>query len=158
MARIIVALFAGLLLGAGLTVSQMIDPAKILAFLDVAAAPSGGWDPSLALVMAGALAVTIIGYRVVLRRSHPLLAEEFHVPRRRDLDGRLLLGAALFGMGWGLVGYCPGPAIAGLTLGSGKVVAFVVAMLAGMAMYHLLFETRFGRRPESPGGTPPSGH
>ncbi len=144
MARVMVALVAGLLMGAGLTVSQMIDPAKVLAFLDVAAAPAGGWDPSLALVMAGALAVTMVGYRLVFKRERPVLAAAFQVPGRRDLDVRLLAGAALFGIGWGLVGYCPGPAIAGVTLGSGKTVAFVISMLAGMAIYRFGFEKRPG--------------
>lgn len=142
MAGAVVALFAGLLLGAGLTVSQMVNPPKVLAFLDFAAAPTGGWDPSLALVMAGALAVTVAGYRVVLRRKQPICATTFALPTRHDIDWRLLAGAALFGIGWGLVGYCPGPAIAGVTLGSGKAVAFVASMLAGMAAYHFLFEKR----------------
>jgi uncharacterized membrane protein YedE/YeeE len=144
MARVMAALVAGLLMGAGLHVSQMIDPAKVLAFLDVAAAPAGGWDPSLALVMAGALAVTMAGYRLVFKRRRPVLAVAFQVPGRRDLDIRLLAGAALFGIGWGLVGYCPGPAIAGVTLGSGKTVAFAVSMLAGMAIYRFGFEKRPG--------------
>ncbi len=142
MAGAVVALFAGLLLGAGLTVSRMVDPAKVLAFLDFAAAPSGGWDPSLALVLAGALVVALVGYRMVLRRKRPVCATSFSLPTRRGIDWRLLAGAALFGIGWGLVGYCPGPAIAGVTLGSGKAVAFVVSMLAGMAVYHFLFEKR----------------
>lgn len=144
MAQIVVALFAGALLGAGLTVSQMINPAKVLAFLDFAAAPSGGWDPSLALVLAGALMTAVAGYRLVLRRDRPMFASAFQMPTRRDIDGRLLAGAALFGIGWGLVGYCPGPAIAGVSLGSGKTVTFVAAMLAGMALYSLLFGERSG--------------
>lgn len=147
MAGVVVALFAGALLGAGLTVSRMIDPAKVLAFLDFAAAPGGGWDPSLGLVLAGALAVAIVGYRMVLRRAQPVFAAAFHLPTRRDIDGRLLAGAALFGSGWGLVGYCPGPAIAGVTLGSGKTVIFVAAMLVGMAAYHVLHELRSAPSP-----------
>ena len=142
MAGIVVALLAGLLSGAGLTVSRMIDPAKVLAFFDFAAAPSGGWDPSLALVMAGALAIAVAGYAMAARREHPLFAPAFLAPARRDIDWRLLAGAALFGIGWGLVGYCPGPAIAGVTLGSGKTVMFVASMLAGMAAYHFLLERR----------------
>ncbi len=144
MASIIVALFAGALLGAGLTVSQMINPAKVLGFLDFAAAPGGGWDPSLALVLAGALVTAIAGYQLVLRRERPVCAATFQVPTRRDIDGRLLAGAALFGIGWGLVGYCPGPAIAAMSLGSGRTIAFVGAMLAGMALYGLLFARRSG--------------
>jgi uncharacterized membrane protein YedE/YeeE len=145
MAGAVVALFAGLLLGAGLTVSQMVNPAKVLAFLDFAAAPAGGWDPSLALVMAGALLVALAGYRAASRREQPICATTFSLPTRRDIDWRLLAGAALFGIGWGLVGYCPGPAIAGVTLGSGKAAIFVASMLAGMAVYHFLTEKRSAR-------------
>lgn len=153
MARVIVALLAGTLLGGGLTVSQMINPAKVLAFLDFAAAPRGGWDPSLALVLAGALVTAMAGYRWVLRRARPVLAPAFQLPTRQDIDGRLLAGAALFGIGWGLVGYCPGPAIAAVTLGSGKTVVFVAAMLAGMALYTLLFEKR-SEQPRRPSASP----
>jgi len=139
MAKILVALFAGAIFGAGLTISQMINPAKVLAFLNVTAAPSGNWDPSLAFVMAGALVTAIAGYRVVLRRARPIFALKFKVPTRRDIDWRLVVGATVFGLGWGLVGYCPGPAFAALTLGSGKTIAFIAAMLIGMAVYHVLF-------------------
>lgn len=142
MAQIVVALFAGTIFGAGLTVSQMINPAKVLAFLDVAAAPGGGWDPSLAFVMAAALVTAIAGYRPVLRRAHPIFAPTFNLPTRRDIDWRLLVGATVFGFGWGLVGYCPGPALAALTLGSGKTIVFIAAMLIGMAIYHVLFDRR----------------
>jgi len=142
MTGVVVALFAGALLGAGLTVSQMINPAKVLAFLDFAAALSGGWDPSLALVMAGAMVTAMAGYHLALLRSHPVFSATFQLPTRRDIDWRLLVGAALFGSGWGLVGYCPGPAMTGVTLGSGKTIAFVAAMLAGMALYHVLFQQR----------------
>ncbi len=121
---------AGLVFSIGLCVSGMINPAKVLAFLDVL----GAWDPSLAFVMAGAVAVTALGYRLVLRQPHPMLAGQFHVPTRRDIDGRLLAGAAVFGAGWGLVGFCPGPAVAALSTGSTKAIAFLVAMLLGMAI------------------------
>jgi len=108
----------------------MIDPAKVLGFLDV----TGNWDPSLALVMAGALTVMTIAYRFVGRRRAPLLAENFNIPARRDIDGRIVTGAVIFGIGWGLVGFCPGPAISGLALGRYEVFVFVPAMLAGMAV------------------------
>ncbi|WP_114394546.1 DUF6691 family protein [Oleisolibacter albus] len=140
MARLISSLLAGLLFGAGLALSGMIDPAKVLGFLDVA----GDWDPSLAFVMGGALAVTLLGYRLVLRRPHPLFDAAFHLPSRRDIDARLLGGAALFGIGWGLAGYCPGPALASLGFGGRGVLTFVLAMLAGMALFRVL---EYLRRP-----------
>ena len=130
MRRELISFLAGLIFSIGLCLSGMINPAKVLAFLDV----FGAWDPSLALVMAGAVAVTALGYRLVLQRPQPLLDAAFHVPTRRDIDGRLLGGAAIFGAGWGLVGFCPGPAVAALSSGSTKSVAFFVAMLLGMAI------------------------
>jgi len=123
----------GLLFGLGLTVSQMINPAKVLNFLDLA----GQWDPSLALVMAGALAVTALGYRLVLAKEAPLFAGRFAVPTRRDVDPRLIAGSALFGIGWGLAGFCPGPAITALGLGRLDVLLFVAAMAAGMGLHRL---------------------
>ncbi len=133
-----VALVAGLLFGAGLTLSQMIDPAKVVGFLDL----FGRWDPSLALVMGGALAVTFLGYRLARAQGRPWLAPKFAKPSKRDLDPRLIGGAVLFGVGWGLAGYCPGPAVAGLALGEMPTVIFVVAMLAGMFVFHLTLEER----------------
>jgi hypothetical protein len=144
MIALVVPALAGLLFGAGLAISQMVDPAKVLAFLDVGAIPSGGWDPSLAFVMGGALAVAALGFRLAAARSRPLQAPVFHLPTRRDIDWRLASGAVLFGVGWGLVGYCPGPAIASLVYGLGDTVVFVVAMVAGMALYHLTFERGAG--------------
>jgi len=130
--RSLVSAFAsGALFGMGLTISRMVDPAKIVGFLDVA----GAWDPSLALVMAAALAVTAIFYRATLRRRAPLFAAEFHVPTTRLIDARLIGGAALFGVGWGLAGFCPGPAIASLTYGASEPALFVAAMVAGMAIW-----------------------
>jgi uncharacterized membrane protein YedE/YeeE len=123
-------LAAGLVFGLGLVVSGMIDPAKVLNFLDL----FGSWDPSLAFVMAGAVAVTLVGYRLVLRRPGPLLGDGFALPTRSDLDRRLLVGAAVFGIGWGLGGYCPGPALTALGLAATGTLVFVPAMLIGMAL------------------------
>lgn len=127
LARDAAALLAGTLFGAGLTVSQMINPRKVLAFLDLA----GDWDPSLAFTMGGALLVTAIGYRLVLRRPGPAFDEAFHVPPKRAVDGRLVTGAALFGIGWGLGGYCPGPALSAVAMGALEPWIFIVAMAAG---------------------------
>ena len=120
---------AGLLFGAGLIVSGMVDPAKVQGFLDVA----GHWDPSLAFVMAGAVTTAAIGYRLALRRPKPLLAESFGLPSNRRVEPRLVIGSAIFGIGWGLAGLCPGPAITSLGIGSPGVLVFVPAMLAGLA-------------------------
>lgn len=127
MARIFVALALGVLFGVGLTVSQMVNPAKVIGFLDV----TGHWDPSLAFVMGGALLVTLPAFALARRRSAPLLATNFAIPSRRDIDGRLLGGAVLFGVGWGLAGFCPGPALASLGLGNTATYPFVAAMIAG---------------------------
>ena len=128
MARTLAGLVGGLLFGAGLSISGMINPAKVIGFLDLA----GAWDPSLAFVMLGAVAVTAVGYRTVLCRDQPLLESTFTLPTRRDIDLPLLLGAGLFGIGWGLGGYCPGPALAGLGFGNLQTLVFVAAMLVGM--------------------------
>ena len=123
-------LLAGLLFGLGLAMSGMTDTAKVLGFLDIA----GNWDPDLAFVMGGAVLVTLVSFPLVLRRSAPLLADRFQLPARRDIDVRLLSGAALFGVGWGIYGYCPGPALSALVYGDLNTLAFVLAMLAGMAL------------------------
>lgn len=133
-AQLVIAISAGVLFGLGLAISQMINPAKVLAFLDVA----GRWDPTLAFVMFGALAVTFPAFRIVLKRSAPWLVERFSLPTRKDLDLRLIMGAALFGVGWGLVGLCPGPALTALVTGDARIVVFVAAMIAGAVMYHAL--------------------
>jgi uncharacterized protein len=122
------ALVAGLLFGAGLVVSGMTRPTKVIGFLDV----FGAWDASLMFVMMGAIAVHFIAYRVVRGQSSPLLAGSFALPTRRDIDMKLLLGAAIFGVGWGLAGFCPGPAVTSLASGSLSVFVFVAAMLAGL--------------------------
>ena len=134
MKAVFVALVAGLLFGVGLVVSRMTNPAKVLAFLDVA----GNWDPSLAFVMGGALAVAALGNWIASSRPAPLAAATFQWPASRDIDARLIGGAALFGTGWGLVGFCPGPALAALGFGPWPVVVFIVAMLAGMAAHAFL--------------------
>jgi hypothetical protein len=136
MPKILVTLFAGALFGLGLAVSGMINPQKVIGFLDFA----GDWDPTLMLVMGGALLVTIPAFRLILKRPRPLLADGFALPTKSALDARLLGGATLFGVGWGLSGFCPGPAVAALATGLMPVFAFVAAMVAGMALYGLLFE------------------
>jgi uncharacterized membrane protein YedE/YeeE len=130
----VVALLAGTLFGAGLAVSQMTNPAKVQNFLDV----FGSFDPSLALVMGAALAVSAVGFRIASHRSAPLCADGFSAPASGKIDARLLLGAALFGVGWGLAGFCPGPALAALSQGLFEVVLFVVAMLVGVAAHRRL--------------------
>jgi uncharacterized membrane protein YedE/YeeE len=122
----------GLIFGFGLLLSGMSDPAKVLNFLDLGGIASGTWDPSLAFVMAGAVAVTFVGFRLVLRRSQPLFADRFRMPTKRDLDVRVIAGPAIFGVGWGLAGFCPGPALTALGFGTLAAVIFVAAMLAGM--------------------------
>lgn len=133
--RNLASLVAGLLFGLGLVVSGMSNPAKVIGFLDVA----GNWDPSLMLVMAAGLAVTAAGYRLVFHRAAPVCDTAFHVPTNRLLDSRLIAGAAIFGIGWGLGGFCPGPGITALALGEGNAVAFVIAMLTGMWLKDRLF-------------------
>ncbi|MFT5604996.1 MAG: putative membrane protein YedE/YeeE [Paracoccaceae bacterium] len=125
------ALLSGLLFGAGLAVSGMLIPDKVLNFLDIA----GHWDPSLALVMGGAILVTLPGYFLVTKRERPLFAKGFSVPLTRAIDGRLIGGAALFGVGWGLSGLCPAPSLVNITSGLSAVLVFVAAMLAGMLLH-----------------------
>lgn len=120
----------GLVFGTGIAVSGMINPDKILNFFDLA----GNWDPSLAFVMGGALVVTALGYRVALRRPAPLLDSNFHLPTRRDIDLPLLGGAAIFGAGWGITGFCPGGSIPALGLAQPKALLFVLAMAFGIIL------------------------
>lgn len=127
MARNIIALISGMIFGLGLAVSHMVDPAKVLAFLDLA----GNWDPSLAFVMGGAVAVSLLTFYVVLKQPHPLFAEKFHLPTLTEIDRRLVAGAAIFGVGWGLVGLCPGPAIASLTFMRTESLVFLISMIIG---------------------------
>lgn len=133
MKRVVVAFFCGLLFGAGLIVSQMSNPAKVIAFLDI----TGNWDPSLAFVMGGAVGVFGVLYRLVLRQQAPLFNARFVVPESRDIDGALVVGALVFGIGWGLGGFCPGPAIVSAAFGDPRVWAFVGAMVTSMAVYRL---------------------
>ena len=132
-----IALLAGLVFGLGLLLSGMADPAKVLGFLDLA----GDWDPSLALVMAGAIAVAAAGFAVARRRVKSLLGAPIQLPTKRTIDRRLIVGSTLFGAGWGLAGFCPGPALVALGMGEAKAIVFVLAMLAGMGLF-VLFESR----------------
>jgi uncharacterized membrane protein YedE/YeeE len=127
-------LLAGAIFGAGLAISQMMNPAKVIAFLDFA----GDWDPTLAFVMAGAVLAAAPGFALAKKRKAPVLSSRFQIPTRRDIDIPLVLGAAIFGVGWGLVGFCPGPAIAALGTGMWEVVVFVTAMLGGMLLHRYL--------------------
>src|SRR5215467_2377259 len=133
---IFASLDCGLVFGCGLTVSGMIQPAKVLGFLDVSGIPSGTWDPSLAVVMAAGLTVTSIGYALLRRRS-PLFEKDSPWPTKKDIDQPLLFGALLFGIGWGLVGLCPGPAVTNLATLSLPVIIFVIAMALGMLAHDL---------------------
>ena len=131
-ARIAVALAAGLVFGLGLSLSGMLDPARVRGFLDV----TGDWDPTLVFVLGGAVGVAALGTMLARRLARPALAETFQVPASRRIDAPLIGGALLFGIGWGLSGFCPGPAVANLSSGAVPVVVFVAAMLAGMAAQH----------------------
>jgi uncharacterized protein len=130
----LVAVIAGLLFGLGLSLSQMVDRSRVLGFLDV----TGNWDSTLLFVLGGAVGVTIIAFRFVLHLPQPLYGDKFYLPKQQDLDVPLVLGAAIFGVGWGLSGYCPGPAITGLIFGSWNPVLFVLAMIFGSLSYGYL--------------------
>jgi hypothetical protein len=131
MAVILAAFATGLLFGAGLAVSHMMDPTYVLGFLDI----TGDWNPTLIAVMAGAVAAAAPGFYLMQGHRQPLLGGVFQVPTRRDIDTRLLAGSLLFGIGWGIAGLCPGPALAGLSTGLWQFVVFVPAMLAGMVLH-----------------------
>lgn len=132
--QILASLSAGLIFGLGLILSGMANPAKVLGFLDLA----GAWDPSLALVMAGAIAVGLVAFALAKGRSHSLLGAEMKLPLARQIDRRLVGGSLLFGIGWGVAGFCPGPALVALGMGQAKAVVFVLAMLAGMGLFEVL--------------------
>jgi len=132
--RILTSYFIGLIFGVGISISGMANPAKVLNFFDVA----GTWDPSLAFVMGGALIVTFIGYRYVLKRPAPYLSTGFQLPTRRDLDLHLIGGSAVFGVGWGIAGFCPGGALPAIGTFRTEVLIFVAALLSGIVAAKLL--------------------
>lgn len=140
----------GLFFGTGLVVAGMSNPEKVLNFLDLAAIPSGGWDPSLAFVMAAAVIVTLLGYKLVLRREGPVFDSQFHLPHGKGIDVPIVVGPVIFGIGWGLAGFCPGPAFTAIGTGSASALVFVVAMLAGMVAARLLALRQIGIA--APGG------
>lgn len=129
-----IALLSGTLFGAGLALSGMMNPARVRGFLDI----FGNWDPTLAFVMGGALLVMAIAWRIQARMHRPLVCEDFSLPGTKLIDPKLIGGSALFGVGWGLAGLCPGPAIASLAVNFGSVIVFVLAMVAGMVLFRLL--------------------
>ena len=139
-------LVCGFIFGLGLLISGMMQPAKVLAFLDVVGIRTGAWDPSLAVVMAAALAVSGIGYWLVQQRPQPVLAPTFDVPGKTAIDMPLVVGSALFGIGWGLVGLCPGPALENLATLSPPLIVFCVAMVAGMIAH----DQWYAKRPAAP--------
>jgi uncharacterized protein len=142
----------GLVFGLGLIISGMSNPAKVLNFLDVGGIPAGTWDASLAFVMAGAVAVTFIGFSRVLKLARPFLAERFYVPTRKDIDLKIIVGPAIFGIGWGLAGFCPGPALTALGFGSVSAFIFVAAMCAGMVLARFIANLPSSARAVTPTG------
>ena len=132
--RLLMALLAGMVFGLGLIVSGMTDPSKVTGFLDLA----GAWDPSLGLVMGGAIGVGLVAFRFARTRSQALLGEPMQLPAARQIDRRLVLGGLTFGIGWGLAGFCPGPALASLATGGSKPLIFTAAMLVGMVIFEVL--------------------
>jgi len=141
----VAAFAAGLVFGIGLIVSGMTDPGKVIGFLDLA----GRWDPSLAFVMAGAIAVGFLAFAFVRQRAQSLLGGAMHLPQRRDIDARLVGGSVVFGIGWGLGGFCPGPALVSLASGEAKAAVFVAAMLGGMLLYTAAERLTSGSRARS---------
>lgn len=142
MSKLFLSLLSGLVFGLGLLVSGMSNPAKVLAFLDLA----GAWDPSLALVMGGAIAVAMPAFWLAGRRQRAILGEPMQLPLARRIDRRLLLGSLAFGAGWGIAGFCPGPALVSLLAGQAKAWIFAAAMLAGMAIFEVLEWNRARRQ------------
>ena len=127
MSQILSAFISGMIFGFGLSLAEMVNPARVIGFLDFA----GHWDPTLLTVMIGALVVTIPAFPLILRRSKPVLTEEFVLPTKTNIDRPLILGAMIFGIGWGIAGFCPGPALAALVSGQPAVILFVISMIAG---------------------------
>jgi hypothetical protein len=136
--RLAVVFVIGLVFGTGIVLSGMGNPAKVVNFFDVA----GTWDPSLILVMGGALAVTFVGYRLVLRQPAPMMAPKFHLPGARAIDARLVGGSALFGVGWGITGFCPGGALPMIGTGNADVLIFIAAMAVGIAAARLAIRAK----------------
>ncbi len=134
MITVFISLLSGLVFGLGLIVSGMANPVKVLGFLDL----GGAWDPSLAFVMAGAIGVGAIAFAVARKRTRSFLGAAMKLPTTRDIDHRLVLGSVLFGIGWGVAGFCPGPALVALGMGEVKALVFVIAMLVGMGIFELL--------------------
>jgi hypothetical protein len=141
---IISSLLVGIIFGAGLVLSGMVLPSKVLGFLDIA----GAWDPSLGLVMGGAVLASIGAFAVARRRSHSYLGFEMKLPTSRTIDRRLVVGSLLFGVGWGIAGLCPGPALVDLGTGQAKAIVFFLALLAGMGLFELVERRRAGARPD----------
>jgi uncharacterized membrane protein YedE/YeeE len=133
--KIASAAIAGLIFGIGLALSGMLDPARVLGFLDIT---GGAWDPTLVFVLAGAVGVTAIGYGLAGRRAAPIYGERFELPTSTAIDARLLGGAAMFGVGWGLVGYCPGPAVAAIGFAGTPTAIFCLALVGGMILHRVL--------------------
>ena len=137
------ALLAGMIFGVGLILSGMSDPSKVIGFLDI----TGNWDPSLAFVLGGAVSVGLLVFPFATKRRQPLLGEVMHLPIATQIDRRLVIGSITFGIGWGLAGYCPGPALASLAYGGLKPLLFVIAMLGGMGLFEML-EHRKAKTPQ----------
>ncbi len=138
MKQLIVCLLAGFIFGMGLALSNMIDPNKVLNFLDI----MGDWDPSLAFVMIGALCVSTLAYQRIPKRTQPVLEDHFRIPSNTKIDKSLILGAVLFGIGWGMAGFCPGPALSSVGLALLDPVIFVFAMLCGFATHYFIFDRK----------------
>ncbi len=150
--RAVLAFPIGVVFGIGIVLAGMANPAKVLNFFDLA----GSWDPSLAFVMGGALAVTALGYRLVLGRPKPVLEAEFQLPKASRIDPRLIAGAAIFGIGWGIAGFCPGGAIPALGTGLTPVIVFVLALIAGIAGTRAALDI-FARQSPPAGAQPSKG-
>ena len=148
--EVAIAFVAGVVFAVGLAIAGMTQPSKVIGFLDVA----GPWDPSLAFVMVGAISVYFVATRLVRRRSAPLSGGGFHLPTRRDIEPNLLIGAALFGVGWGLAGYCPGPGLTSLATGSVSAITFIVAMAVGMFLFEHLQRLRKARAAQAQDAVP----
>ena len=134
----LIALFCGIIFGIGLSLSHMINPNKVLNFLDI----TGNWDPSLIFVMVGALAVAFVSFKLILKRPAPVLADSFHLSRKSSVDKPLILGAAIFGAGWALTGYCPGPVVASLGLFSLEAAIMIIAIYLGFFTCNRLFSQK----------------